>query len=123
MIEEEKRGGRLINRPRSWEEDLRQKRRRKRLFRQGGYYSPLLIPGGKLAKKMITKKAQNNPCIVEADGPCSKVSVTYTPCCELCGEGASDYRKDSGRNSYTWSRLKHLTYIEQGIYKKSVLFN
>ena len=66
MLEEEMNGGRPINRPRTWEEDRRQKKKelqKKRWFRKGGFDVPLFVPhtpGGALAKSMREKEAQNN---------------------------------------------------------------
>ena len=47
MLEEERRGGRPINAPRSWEEDRRQRSKElqpKSWFRKGGYDVPLFCP-------------------------------------------------------------------------------
>ena len=66
MLRESEQGGRPINSPRTWEEDLRQKNKyfkKKRWFRKGGYDVPLFVPHtprGELAKKMKEKEAQNN---------------------------------------------------------------
>jgi hypothetical protein len=59
-------GGRPINRPKSWEEDLRQRTKemkKKNWFRKGDFDVPLFVPhtpGGPLAKMMSQKEAQNN---------------------------------------------------------------
>ena len=66
MLEEERRGGRPVNRPRSWDEDERLKKKelqKKRWFRKGGFYVPLFVPhtpGGELEKRIRLKEAQNN---------------------------------------------------------------
>ena len=67
MVQEsEKDGGRPINSPRTWEEDLRLKNKyfkKKRWYRKGGYDVPLFVPQtprGELAKRMKEKEAQNN---------------------------------------------------------------
>ena len=66
MKQVEESGGRPINTPRSWEEDLRQKKKhiqRKGWFRKGGFDVPLFVPHtprGELAKKMRAKEAENN---------------------------------------------------------------
>ena len=66
MKQVEESGGRPINTPRSWEEDLRQKKKhiqKKGWFRKGGYDVPLFVPHtprGELAKKMRSKEAENN---------------------------------------------------------------
>ena len=66
MLKESEDGGRPINSPRTWEEDLRQKNKyfkKKRWYRRGGYDVPLFVPHtprGELAKKMKEKEAQNN---------------------------------------------------------------
>ena len=66
MLEEERRGGRPINAPRSWEEDRRQRKKDlqpKSWFRKGGYDVPLFIPhtpGEELVKRIRAKEAENN---------------------------------------------------------------
>ena len=66
MLEEERRGGRPINAPRSWEEDRRQRKKElqpKSWFRKGGYDVPLFIPhtpGEELVKRIRAKEAENN---------------------------------------------------------------
>jgi hypothetical protein len=66
MVKEEREGGRPVNRPRSWEEDRRQKKKElqaKNWYRQGGYDVPLFVPHtprGELAKLMRAKEAENN---------------------------------------------------------------
>ena len=66
MEREAEAGGKPINRPRSWEEDLRLKKKelqKKTCFRKGGYDVPLFVPHtprGELAKRMRQKEAQNN---------------------------------------------------------------
>ena len=58
MLEVERSGGRPINRPRSWEEDERQKKKElqsKVWFRAGGYDVSLFVPytpKGELAKRI-----------------------------------------------------------------------
>ena len=47
MLEEEERGGRPDNSPRSWEKDQRQRKKelqKKRWFQKGGYDVPLFVP-------------------------------------------------------------------------------
>ena len=66
MMEVERGGGRPVNRPRSWDEDERQKKKElqsKRWFRKGGFDVPLFVPhtpGGELEKRIREKEAQNN---------------------------------------------------------------
>ena len=66
MLEEEENGGRPINRPKSWEEDKRQRKKelqKRTWFRKGGFDVPLFVPHtprGVLAKAMREKEAQNN---------------------------------------------------------------
>ena len=66
MLSQAEQGGRPINSPRTWEEDLRQKNKyfkKKRWFRKGGYDVPLFVPHtprGELAKRMKAKEAENN---------------------------------------------------------------
>ena len=66
MLEEERRGGRPINAPRSWEEDQRQRKKDlqpKSWFRKGGFDVPLFIPhtpGEELVKRIRAKEAENN---------------------------------------------------------------
>ena len=66
MLEEEMNGGRPINRPRTWEEDRRQKKKelqKRNWYRKGGYDVPLFVPHtprGELAKLMRAKEAQNS---------------------------------------------------------------
>ena len=66
MVEAEQTGGRPVNRPRSWESDLRQKQKhhkKKNWFRGGGHHVPLFVPhtpGSELAKLMRKKEEENN---------------------------------------------------------------
>ena len=66
MLETERRGGRPINRRRSWGEDERQKKKElqsKVWFRRGGHDVPLFVPHtprGELARRIKEKEAQNN---------------------------------------------------------------
>ena len=66
MLEEEQNGGRPINRPKSWEEDKRQKKKelqKRTWYRKGGFDVPIFVPHtprGVLAKAMREKEAQNN---------------------------------------------------------------
>ena len=66
MLEVERRGGRPVNRPRSWGEDERQKKKElqgKNWFRAGGFDVPLFVPHtphGELAKRMKEMEAKNN---------------------------------------------------------------
>ena len=66
MLAEEENGGRPINRPKSWEEDKRQKKKelqKRNWFRKGDFDVPLFVPHtprGVLAKAMRAKEAQNN---------------------------------------------------------------
>ena len=59
-------GGRPINSPRTWEEDLRQKKKyfkKKTWFKKGGFDVPLFVPHtprGELAKRMRRKEGENN---------------------------------------------------------------
>ena len=61
MAEQERKGISPINRPRSWEEDLRQKRKELQKagwFTKGGYDVPLFVPhtpGGELARRIKQK--------------------------------------------------------------------
>ena len=64
MIEVERSGGRPINRPRSWEEDERQKKKElqsKVWFRAGGFDVALFVPhtpNGELAKRIRRMEAE-----------------------------------------------------------------
>ena len=55
-----------MNRPRTWEEDRRQRKKeleKRNWFRKGGYQIPLFAPhtpGGELVKRMKKKEAENN---------------------------------------------------------------
>ena len=66
MLEREANEGVPINKPRTYEEDQRQKKKyskKKNWFRGGGYDVPLFVPHtprGELAKRMRMKEAQNN---------------------------------------------------------------
>ena len=66
MLEREANEGVPINKPRTYEEDQRQKKKyskKKSWFKKGGYDVPLFVPhtpGGELAKRMRRKEAQNN---------------------------------------------------------------
>ena len=66
MLETERRGGRPVNRLRSWGEDARQKKKElqgKVWFRRGGHDVPLFVPHtphGELARRIKEKEAQNN---------------------------------------------------------------
>ena len=66
MVKIEEEGGRPVNRPRSWETDLRQKQKQfkgRNWFRNGGHHVPLFIPhtpGSKLAKLVRAKEEENN---------------------------------------------------------------
>ena len=66
MLEIERRGGRPVNRLRSWGEDARQKKKElqgKVWFRRGGHDVPLFVPHtphGELARRIKEKEAQNN---------------------------------------------------------------
>ena len=66
MLEVERSGGRPINRPRSWEEDERQKKKElqsKVWYRAGGFDVPLFIPHtpkGELAKRIRKLEAENH---------------------------------------------------------------
>ena len=66
MLEATTNGGRPINRARSWNEDIRQKKKElqsKNWYRQGGYDVPLFVPHtprGELAKRMRAKEVENN---------------------------------------------------------------
>ena len=66
MLEEEQNGGQPINRPRSWEEDRRQKKKElqsKTWYRAGGFDVPLFVPHtphGELARRMKEKEVLNN---------------------------------------------------------------
>ena len=66
MLEREANEGVPINKPRTYEEDQRQKKeysKKKNWFRGGGYDVPLfvpLMPRGELAKRMRMMEAQNN---------------------------------------------------------------
>ena len=63
MQDTETAGGRPINRPKSWEEDLKQRTKemkKKNWFRKGNFDVPLFVPhtpGGQLAKIMRQKEA------------------------------------------------------------------
>ena len=66
MLAVELAGGRPVNRPKSWEEDRRQRKKelqKKNWFRKGGYQVPLFVPhtpGGELVKRMKAKEVENN---------------------------------------------------------------
>ena len=66
MVEVERKGGRPLNRPRSWEEDCRQKQKHQKKrswFSKGGYHVPVFVPhtpGSELAKLMRRKEEENN---------------------------------------------------------------
>ena len=66
MAEVGQNGGRPVNRPRTWEEDRRQKKKelqKANWFNSGGYNVPLFVPytpKGELARKMRAKEAENN---------------------------------------------------------------
>ena len=66
MVKVEREGGRLVNRPRSWEEDSRQARKasqQQNWFRSGGHHVPVFVPhtpGSELAKRMRAKENENN---------------------------------------------------------------
>ena len=66
MLEVATNGGRPLNRARSWNEDIRQKKKelqRTNWYRKGGYDVPLFvphIPRGELAKRMRAKEMENN---------------------------------------------------------------
>ena len=66
MFKTEKEGGRPVNRPKSWQPDLRQKKKelkQKNWFRKGGFDVPVFVPhtpGGLLAKMMRRKEAEND---------------------------------------------------------------
>ena len=66
MFEIEKSGRRPVNRPRTWEEDKRQRKKeleKRNWFRKGGYQIPLFVPhtpGGELVRRMKKKEAENN---------------------------------------------------------------
>ena len=66
MLEVERSGGRPINRPRSWEEDERQKKKElqsKVWFRAGGFDVALFVPhtpNGELAKRIRRMEAENH---------------------------------------------------------------
>ena len=66
MLQVERSGGRPINRPRSWEEDERQKKKElqsKAWFRAGGYDVSLFVPHtpkGELAKRIRKMEAENH---------------------------------------------------------------
>ena len=66
MLETERRGGRPVNRLRSWGEDERQKKKElqsKTWYRAGGFDVPLFVPHtphGELARRMKEKEVLNN---------------------------------------------------------------
>ena len=66
MLEKEANEGVPINKPRTYEDDQRQKKKyskKKNWFRKGGFDVPLFVPhtpGGELARRMRLKEAQNN---------------------------------------------------------------
>ena len=66
MLEVERGGGRPVNRPRTWDEDQRQKKKElqgKTWFRTGGFDVPLFIPHtphGELAKRIRAMEAENH---------------------------------------------------------------
>ena len=66
MVEVEDAGGRPVNKPRTWEEDLRQKKKelqKSSWYRKGGFHVPLFVPhtpGGELVRRMKQKEGENN---------------------------------------------------------------
>ena len=66
MVEVAGSGGRPINRPKTWEEDKRQKKKdhqKTNWYKSGGYDVPLFVPHtprGELAQQMRAKEAENN---------------------------------------------------------------
>ena len=66
MVKLEREGGRPVNRPRSWEEDKRQKKKhlkKQNWFRSGGHHVPVFVPhtpGSELARRMRQKEEENN---------------------------------------------------------------
>ena len=66
MVQLERDGGRPLNRPRTWEEDKRQKQKhqkKKNWFRAGGHHVPVFVPltpGSELARRMRKKEEENN---------------------------------------------------------------
>ena len=95
MLEVERGGGRPVNRPRTWNEDERQKKKElqsKSWFRAGGSFDvPLFVPHtpqGELAKRIRAREAENHQGrtirfkIIEKSG----VSLAFT-----CSEGLARY--------------------------------
>ena len=72
MLKVSEEGGRPINSPRTWEEDLRQKNKyfkKKRWYRKGGYDVPLFVPHtprGELAKKRRPRTTRAEPSDLES---------------------------------------------------------
>ena len=66
MVKLEREGGRPVNRPRSWEEDKRQKKKhlkKQNRFHSGGHHVPVFVPhtpGSELARRMRIKEEENN---------------------------------------------------------------
>ena len=66
MAEVAHNGGRPVNRPRTWEEDKRQKKKdlkKMNWFKNGGFDVPLFVPHtprGEPAQQMRAKEAENN---------------------------------------------------------------
>ena len=66
MTKVEEEGGRPVNRPRTWEPDLRQKQKHlkgRNWFRNGGHHVPLFVPhtaGSQLANMVRAKEEENN---------------------------------------------------------------
>ena len=66
MAEVAQAGGRPVNRPRTWEEDKRQKKKdlkKMNWLKNGGFDVPLFVPHtprGELAQQMRAKEAENN---------------------------------------------------------------
>ena len=66
MTKVEEEGRRPVNRPRTWEPDLRQKQKHlkgRNWFRNGGHHVPLFVPhtpGSQLAKMVRAKEEENN---------------------------------------------------------------
>jgi hypothetical protein len=66
MVKVEEEGGRPVNRPRSWEQDRRQRDKHHKgqnWYRSGGHHVPLFVPhtpGSELARRMRAKEEENN---------------------------------------------------------------
>jgi hypothetical protein len=66
MVKVEEEGGRPVNRPRSWQEDSRQRDKYHKglnWYRSGGHHVPLFVPhtpGSELARRMRRKEEENN---------------------------------------------------------------